>query len=133
MTAEEATRRARAILWLDGGSGLGAGIAVLIVHGWLATLHAVAPDLMLGIGVVNVLYGSYSGTLAMLATRRGRIPARRAVSLLVLANLGWAAVCATLIATTHASPFFYLHVAFECAYVTALAAAEWRWVRPAAR
>lgn len=135
MTAEAAMRRARAILWLDGASGLGAGVAVLLLHRWLATLHEVEPGVMLAVGVVNVLYGCYSGTLATLATRRGRIPARLAVTLLVLANLGWTGICAVLLATVgrHASGLFYLHVGFEGLYVAALAGAEWRWVRPAAR
>lgn len=134
MTAEAATRRARAILWLDGASGIGAGIAVLLLHRLLAGLHQVEPDVMLGVGVVNVLYGSYSGSLAMLATRRGRTPARLAVTLLVLANLAWTSICAVLLATIgrHASVLFGLHVGFEGLYVAALAAAEWRWVRPTA-
>lgn len=133
MTPEEATRRARAILWLDGGSGLGAGIAVLLLHRWLAAIHEVTPGTMLGIGLVNMLYGSYSGTLALVATRRGRLPPRVAVNVLVLANLGWTAVCTMLLAKVDGSGLFRLHVGFEGAYVAALAAAEWRWVRPVAR
>lgn len=133
MTAEEATRRARAILWLDSASGLAAGIAALLLHRWLAGVHEVTPGTMLGIGLVNVLYGGYSGTLALIATRRMRLPSRIAVNVLVLANLGWTAVCAILLAKVEGGSLFRLHVAFEGTYVAALAAAEWRWVRPVAR
>ena len=132
MTARFDRRRAGAILWLDSGAGLAAGATVLLTSHWLARVHEVAPGLVVMLGVTNVVYGSYSGLLATFASVRGRLPPRRAIEVLVAANLGWTCVCIGLVAkvASTASIFFLGHVAFEGAFVAALAAAEWLWVRP---
>jgi hypothetical protein len=126
-------RRARAILWLDGGAAFLAGASVLALRGWLAPLHAFAPALVLVLGVVNLLYASYAGALAVLASR-GLPLKRRAIDVLVFANSAWVVVCAGLVAWhwSSASAFGLLHVAFEGAFVGTLALAEARFVRPCA-
>ncbi|MET0287076.1 MAG: hypothetical protein ABW352_21510 [Polyangiales bacterium] len=126
--------RARAILWLDGGAAFLAGATVLAVRGWLAQLYAFAPALVFFLGAMNLLYASYSGALAVLASR-GVPLKRRAIDVLVIANAGWVAVCAGLVAWlwSSASVFGLLHVAFEGAFVGTLALAEARFVRPCAQ
>ena len=126
--------RARRVLWVDGGAGLVVGVVVLALHRWLAGLYGFHPDLVLAIGAANVVYGSYSTTLAVRASS-GRVPSRRAVDLLVAANLAWAVVCVALIGVTWrwASWVGLGVVAFEGVFVAVLATIERRVVRPEAR
>lgn len=128
------TRRARTILGVDGGAGLLVGVVVLALHRWLAGLYGFHPDLVLAIGAANVLYGSFSTTLAVRASS-GRPPSRRTVDVLVAANLAWAVVCVALIgATWRWATWIGLGVvAFEGVFVAALAVIERRVVRPEAR
>ena len=127
-------RRARAILWLDGSAACVAGLVVLALHEALAQLHAFPPALVLFIGAVNLAYSCYSGTLAFRASR-GHTPSRRAIGILVVANLAWVAVCAAIVAITAstASIFGLAHVGLEGLFVGALAIVEYRRVRPFAR
>ena len=127
------TRRARTVLGIDGGAGLVVGVFVLALHGWLAGLYGFPRSWVLALGAANVAYGSYSGTLALRAAR-GRAPSRLAVDVLVAANLGWAVVCAALVAVAWrwASPLGLAVVAFEGVFVAALAVVERRIVRPEA-
>lgn len=125
---------ARAILWLDSGAACAAGVTVLVFHDWLAQLYRFPPQVLMVMGAVNLLYGSYSGWLAG-HTLRGQVPTRGAIGLLVFANLGWAAICATLfIAVLQLGNFFLLaHLALEGLFVGGLALAEQTLVRPLGR
>ncbi len=131
VTSERAVRR---ILWFDGGGGLVAGAVTLALVDWLATLYQFAPGLVLFIAAANLLYGAYSTTLARRAGR-GQWPSLRAVDALILANAAWAVVCVGLLIATwrSASAFGSIHVALEGGYLAALAAYEWRVLRPALR
>jgi hypothetical protein len=82
----------------------------------------------------NVTYGLYSGTLAV-RVMRGSTPTRRAIEILVLANITWAVVCAVLLLASFrtASAFGVAQLVLEGCFVAALAFAEWRIVRPMAR
>jgi len=126
--------RARTLLWIDGGAaGLG-GITMLVLQAWLARLYDFPVNLVVFLGIANLTYATYSGTLAILATL-GKWPRRPAINLLVLANLLWVIVCATVLVTVWpwASIFGRIHVAFESLFVGVLAFAEYRWVRPVLR
>lgn len=127
-------RTVRQILWFDGGGGLIAGAVTLALVDWLATLYQFAPGLVLFIAAANLLYGAYSTTLARRAGR-GQWPSRRAVDVLIVANAAWAVVCLGLLLATwrSASAFGSIHVALEGGYLAALAAYEWRVLRPALR
>ncbi|WP_434419082.1 hypothetical protein [Nannocystis pusilla] len=127
-------RRARAILWLDGCAACVAGVVVLALHEALARLHGFSPALVLFIGAVNLAYSCYSGTLAVRASC-GRTPTRRAIDVLVVANLAWVVVCAAIVASTAstASIFGLAHVGIEGLFVGALAVVEYHRVRPFAR
>lgn len=126
--------RAQLILRIDGGAALCAGLATLALHVWLARLHGFAAQLVLLIGLVNVLYAVYSGTLAWRAAR-GHAPRRVAVDCLVLGNLTWTAVCAGIVFCQWRTANWpgLAHVALEGLFVAALALLELRFVRPHTR
>lgn len=114
----------RKLLWVDCIAGALAGIAVLMFSGWLSSLHALPRELLLLNGAVNLLYATYSLTLA----RRRKRP-KALINLLVFANFAWAVVCLCL-AGVFAGPatvFGVGHLAGEALFVGGLAALEWRW------
>ena len=122
------------ILWLDGGAACAAGAAVLLLRDRLASLYGFSPTLVSVLAVTNLAYGSYSGTLAVLASYR-QTPRRRAIEVLALANFAWTLVCAVLLMANwrSATMFGVAQLAGEGLFVGALALAEWRIVRPSAR
>lgn len=134
MPHETMNPQAKSILWLDGGAAFTAGLVVLALRGWLSALHGFAPALVVFLGVANLVYGTYSGSLAVRASR-GRRPSRRAIDFLVFANLAWVVVSATVLVVNRrsVSGFGIAHVAFEGLFVGTLAFAELRFVRPFAR
>ena len=81
----------RKLLWVDCTAGALAGVAMLVLGGWLSRWYGLPQQLLLFMGAANLLYASYSFSLA-------RRPRRSAGSilLLVFANLGWAALCVGL-------------------------------------
>lgn len=126
--------RAKSILWLDGAAGCAAGLFVLALRTFLAELHRFPLGLVTFLGVVNLAYASYSGTLAIRASR-GRTPSRLAIDVLVVANLAWVVVCASIVAlhARTASIFGIAHVSFEAVFVGTLGIVEFFYVRPYAR
>lgn len=128
------SRRARALLWFDGGAAFAGGTTVLALREWFAELHRFPVGLVLFIGIANLLYASYSGSLAALASLQ-KTPSRRAIEVLVVGNLLWMAFCAAVLVATwsSASGFGSAHVGLEGLFVGLLAAAEYRFVRPFGR
>jgi hypothetical protein len=112
------------LLWVDRIGAAVAGAAVIAVSGGLSRLEGLPQELLVGTGAVNLLYASYSFSLAHRAER----PMRR-IKLLVGANLAWAPVCLVLVAafSAAATPFAYVYFVGEAAYVGTLAALEWRY------
>ena len=113
----------RHLLWIDSGAGLTAGLVVLALSRWLSELYQLPRPLLVVMGVANLAYGTYSGTLA------GRT--RRPLGLLVLlvcANAGWAVLCllAAVRLADRASAFGLAHLVGEGLFVGGLAALEWR-------
>ena len=128
---QEASATARRVLNVDGLAGCAAGLLVLALLDWLTRLHQLPGQLLLFMGIVNLLYGSYSGSLALRA-RRGPMPGRRWIDLLIIGNTGWALVCIGLAVSywNTASIFGLVHLLFEAAFVLFLAILERRLVRP---
>ncbi|HEX4896088.1 MAG TPA: hypothetical protein VFV11_07145 [Solimonas sp.] len=114
----------RPLLWLDCSAAAVAGVGVLLLSDWLSRVQALPRELLIAIAVVNLLYGGYSFTLA----RRVQ-PPRVLVDALVVANLGWAAVCMALaVKFAHSATVWgLLHLVGEGLFVGGLALAEWRW------
>ncbi len=113
----------RHLLWIDSGAGLSAGVVVLALAGWLGDVYRLPRPLLVGMGLANLVYGTYSGTLA----RRAHRP-RGLLVLLVLANATWAALCLLAAASfaDRASAFGLAHLVGEGLFVGGLAALEWR-------
>lgn len=113
----------RHLLWFDSAAGLSAGIAMLALSEWLHALYALPRALLLGMGVANLAYGTYSGWLA---SRRER--PRAALLTLIAANATWAGLC-WLGAMRYADPASVLglmHLVGEGLFVGGLAMLEWR-------
>lgn len=112
------------LLWVDCIAGALAGVTVLMLSGWLSGLHGLPRELLLLNGAANVLYASYSFSLA----KRARRP-RSLINLLVLANLAWAVVCLWLVSVFagSATVFGIGHLVGEAVFVGGLAGLEWRW------
>jgi len=114
----------RNVLWVDGLAGSLVGALVLLLSGRLSDLHHLPHNFILFMGGVNLLYGSYSLTLASRSNRPLAF-----IKFLVAANGAWAVVClvcATVFWQT-ASPFGLAHLLGEAIFVGALGFGEWRW------
>jgi hypothetical protein len=123
-TLSTAPPYARKLLWVDCIGAALVGVAVLALSEWLSELHGLPRGLLLFTGAVNLLYGSYSFSLA----RRDRRPLVL-LRVLVFANATWACVCVGLLVAfgAGATPFGVVHLGGEALYVGGLAVLEWRW------
>jgi hypothetical protein len=112
------------LLWIDCIAGALAGVAMLVLLDWLAALYGMPTDLLAFIGVANVLYASYSFSLAI---RRARSPLL--LNTLIVANGVWALVCVGLAVrwAGTASLFGMAHLIAEALFVGGLASWEWKW------
>ena len=95
-----------------------------MLRDWLATLYALPVELLTVTAIINLMYGSYSCTLA-LRTHRGLV----AVKVLAVANGLWAPVCIGLVIYwwSTLTGFGMAHFLAEAAIVVTLAVLEWRW------
>lgn len=96
---------------------------MILLSAPLSSLEGLPRGLLLFTGVVNLLYGSYSFSLAIRPHRPERL-----IKLLVIANLAWVPVCFSL-AVVHsatATPFGYTHLVGEGVFVGLLAMLEWQ-------
>ena len=89
----------------------------------LSTLEGLPRELLLFTGAANLMYGSYSFSLA----RRHHRP-ERLIKVLVIANLAWVPVCFALAIAyaSTATPFGFLHLIGEGVFVGGLAVLEWQ-------
>jgi hypothetical protein len=112
----------RRLLWIDCAAGALAGAAVLALGPWLSRLYALPRELLLFVGAANLLYASYSFSLARRAERPMFL-----VKLLVYANAAWVPVCLGLAASFRgrATVFGLAHLIGEALFVGGLAALEW--------
>ncbi|WP_043309779.1 hypothetical protein [Pseudomonas sp. ML96] len=114
----------RYLLWIDSAAAATAGLVVLALGAWLSDLYSLPRELLLFIGVVNLIYASYSFSLAL----RGNRP-RLLLYGLIVGNSLWAGVCVAMALqfAGDSSLFAQLHLIGEALFVGALAALEWRW------
>lgn len=112
------------ILWIDGIGGLSVGILVLIFHSCLSELYNLPLQIVIFLGIMNVLYGSYSTPLAMREKRKMGF-----IIFLSIANMTWCFVCLALFLNFREtiSIFGLLQLLGEGLYVGALGLVEWRW------
>lgn len=111
------------LLWVDCTAGALVGIVVIAFSGWLSQLEGLPREVLLFTGGVNLLYASYSFSLAVRAERPMPL-----IKLLVFANLAWVPVCLGLAATFFwsATPLGFMHLVGEAIFVGGLALLEWR-------
>jgi len=112
------------LLWVDGIGGLAVGVLVLALASWLSSLHGLPKNLIVFLGVANLVYGSYSTSLAF----RSRRP-RKWVVFLVFANILWGVLCLSLFLKFNQTIAItgVLHLVGEGIYVGGLGYLEWRW------
>ena len=123
--------RARIVLSVDSGGALVAGFIVLILYDTLSAWYGLPKTILLFTGAANLVYGLYSGSLAIFA-RMKQLPGRHWIIFLIAANLCWSVVCFGIVATNWSSAS-WLGLAFmmlEGAYVAILAIVEFRVLHP---
>ncbi|MGE0102080.1 MAG: hypothetical protein AB7H86_06895 [Blastocatellales bacterium] len=112
------------LLWIDCTGGLLAGLIMLAIHPVIASWHNLLPAVIAGIGLVNLIYGSFS---LLIATRKKRLMIM--VKTLAIANTVWTAICGVLLICfrDEISTSGILHLTAEGIYVGALGLAEWKY------
>jgi hypothetical protein len=102
---------------------LAAGGTVLALSGWLSRLEGLPQEVLVFTGAMNLLYGSYSFSLAVRPERPMAL-----IKLLVVANLAWVPVCLGLLVvfSSTATMIAFVHLGGEAIYVGGLAVVEWR-------
>ncbi|MEZ4425769.1 MAG: hypothetical protein R3E98_20410 [Gemmatimonadota bacterium] len=108
---------------MDCGAAALVGTLVLLASGPLSAFEGLPRGLLLFTGAVNLIYASFSFSLAV----RPRRPLRL-LRLLVAANLAWVPVCLALAFAfaDRASVFGLIHLIGEAVFVGLLASLEWR-------
>jgi len=126
-----ATKR---LLIFDSVGGLLVGVCVLAFVSPLAAMERQSSTVLMITGIANIVYGMYSGQLAVRASRGARL-ASAELRILIYANAAWLPVCFALAAGTasHASWLGIAHLVGEGIYVGVLAWFEQRvFFRPEA-
>lgn len=111
------------LLWIDCSAGAIAGVAILALSEWLSRLYGLPHSILLLIGAANLLYATFSFSLA----RRAERPLPLA-SLLAWMNMGWAPVCIGILVAFQdtVTGFGTAHLVAEAVFVGCLGAVEWR-------
>ena len=112
----------RRLLWIDCTAGAVAAVTVFVLSPWLPRLYGLPQGVLLFIGAANLLYASYSFSLARRAERPMSL-----IKLLVYANAAWVPVCFGLAVWfwEQATGFGLAHLIGEALFVGGLAALEW--------
>jgi hypothetical protein len=112
------------LLWIDCIAGGIVGVATLSLSSWLDNWYGLPRNLILLMGVANLVYASYSFSLAI-RSKRPRI----LIFLLIAANLIWAICCLVWAFRFYdtASFFGLVYLSLEALFVGGLAGLEWRW------
>jgi hypothetical protein len=114
----------RSLLWIDCIAGALAGVLVLLFSEWLSRCYSLPPEILYFMGLVNLLYATYSFSLAKRCARPKGL-----ILLLAPANGAWALACLGL-ATHFFETATFLGIALlvgEAIFVGALASFEWKW------
>jgi hypothetical protein len=97
---------------------------MLLLAGWLGELYHLSRDFLLFMGVVNLVYASYSLPLAMSSRR-----SRARVHILAVGNMVWGVACLCFAAyfMGTASILGMVHLVGEGIIVGGMGCLEWRW------
>ena len=80
------------ILWIDCTAAAFAGLIVLLAAQWLSQLYHLPKGIIVFMGCVNLLYASYSFTLANYKKRSMLL-----INILITANSIWVLVCLVML------------------------------------
>lgn len=110
------------ILWVDCLAALVTGTLIILLSGWLSSLYGLSVTLVIGHGLVHLVYGAYSFSLAVRKSRPLAL-----ILLLVFGNAAWAVLCFVFAAILSGSASIVAvgHFIFEGLFVGGLAAIEW--------
>ncbi|MBK9164441.1 MAG: hypothetical protein IPM21_11155 [Acidobacteria bacterium] len=110
------------VLWIDCLGALATGALLFILSGSIAPLYGLPQSCVVGHGIVHLVYGTYSFSLAVRRTRTILL-----ITLLVFANAAWAFLCIIFAAKmVESDPVFAaVHFLIEGIYVGGLAYFEW--------
>lgn len=111
------------LLWVDCIGALLAGIIVLILSQYLAIVYNLPIFLVIFIGLINILYGSFSFSLARKNQRSSYL-----IKLLSVGNLTWALFMVSVgtYSLNSSSIFGLIHIFGEGIYVGILGYIEWK-------
>ncbi len=109
--------------WIDATAALSAGILMLVLCPIVSQFYALPSEFLTLNGVVSVLYSAIGWTLGARRPRSASL-----LYFLIAANATWAVFCLASAAqfASRASVFGLAHLVLEAAFVSALAAVEWR-------
>jgi hypothetical protein len=112
------------ILWIDCTAAAFAGLIVLLAAQWLSQLYHLPKGIIVFMGCVNLLYASYSFTLANYKKRSMLL-----LNILITANSIWVLVCLVMLWKfwQEMTIFAVLHIAGEAVFVGTLARFEYQW------
>lgn len=112
------------ILWIDCTAAAFAGLIVLLAAQWLSQLYHLPKGVIVSVGCVNLLYASYSFTLA-----NYKKCSLFLIHILVIANSIWVLVCLLMlwIFWQEMTIFAVIHIAGEAIFVGTLARLEYQW------
>jgi len=115
-----------AILWLDCLGALSVGTLVLLFSSFLSELGGLTVQVVSGLGIANLVYGTCSLFITLSRPRRLGL-----IRLLALSNMAWLVVCISLAVVYHSAVtgLGLVHLLGEGIYVAGLGYTEWRWQR----
>ncbi len=111
------------LLWVDCTAGAFVGVVVLAFASGLSALEGLPRGVLVFTGGCNLLYASYSFSLA-----RRPVRPMSFIMLLVAANLAWVPVCLGLAwyLRDQATALGFMHLVGEAVFVGGLALLEWK-------
>lgn len=114
------------LLWIDGIAALLAGTALLIFCSRLSIFFNLPESLIKGQGIINLVYCSYSLSLA-----RRTVNSKRSIYILAVANAAYAlfGICLLLYFFRAASVYGIVYLVAEVLFIGSLALLEWRKIK----
>ncbi len=113
----------RNLLWIDCAAGALVGVSVLVLDDWLSKCYQLPVRLIFFMGVMNLLYASYSFSLALRSKRPMML-----IKLLVFANLAWSLLLLVWVVIFQAIATWLglSYLILEAIFVATLALFQWR-------
>lgn len=113
----------RKLLWIDCAAGALVGVLVLVLDDWLSKWYQLPVRLIFFMGIMNLVYASYSFSLALRSKRPIRL-----IKLLVFANLAWSLLLLVWVILFQGTATWLglLYLILEAIFVATLALLQWR-------